>query len=70
MAILLDPETDASFEKWVGEFLRGFGNMCFDNVEAITLAHKHYQEDEYDQTSLTIMDKPIDFEEAPAAYCL
>lgn len=44
--------------------------MCFDNVEAITLAHKQYQDDEYDQTSLTIMDKPIDFEEAPAAYCL
>ena len=52
MAILLDPETDASLEKWVGEFLRGFGNMCFDNVEAITLAHKHYQEDEYDQTTV------------------
>jgi hypothetical protein len=42
--------------------------MCFDNVEAITLALKHYQEDEDDQTNPIIMDKPINFQKARATY--
>jgi hypothetical protein len=68
LAILLDPETDVSLGKWVGKFVRGFGNMCFDNVETITLALKHYQEDEDDQTNPIIMDKPINFQKARATY--
>jgi hypothetical protein len=64
LAVLIgDVDPPFSLEEWVSDFLRDF-----EDIEDLTLVRKNFQENEEDYTCPTIMDEPVDCEEACAIY--